>query len=57
MAPELLRRTTPGGHLILSGILSEKSGWVVEEFVKNGASLLAESADGQWTALLFHRST
>ena len=55
MAPELLRRTAPGGHLVLSGILAEKSGWVVEEFVKNGASLLAESADGQWTALLFRR--
>jgi len=23
--------------------------------VKNGASLLAESVDGQWTALLFRR--
>ena len=55
MAPELLRRTTPGGHLILSGILAEKSGWVVEEFVKNGAVLRAESTDGQWTALLFRR--
>jgi hypothetical protein len=28
---------------------------VVEEFVKIGASLFAESADGQWTALLFRR--
>lgn len=55
MAPELLRRTAPGGHLILSGILTEKSGWVVEEFTKNGASLRAESVDGQWTALLFRR--
>ena len=55
MAPDLLRRTTPGGHLILSGILAEKSGWVVEELVKNGADLLAETADGQWTALLFRR--
>jgi ribosomal protein L11 methyltransferase len=55
MAPELLRRTAPGGHLILSGILAEKSGWVVDEFVKNGASLLAESADGQWATLLFRR--
>ena len=50
-----MRRTAPGGHLILSGILSEKSSWVVEEFVKNGASLLAEAADGQWTALLLRR--
>jgi ribosomal protein L11 methyltransferase len=55
MAPELLRRTAPGGHLILSGILAEKSGWVVDEFVKNGASLLAESVDGQWTTLRFRR--
>ena len=55
MAPELLRRTAPDGHLILSGILAEKSGWVIEEFVKNGAALLAESVDGQWTALLFRR--
>jgi len=55
MAPDLLRRTNPGGHLVLSGILAEKSEWVVDEFVKNGASLLAESVDGQWTALLFRR--
>ena len=53
MAPELLRRTAPGGHLILSGILAEKSVWVAGEFVKCGATLRAESADGQWTALLF----
>jgi ribosomal protein L11 methyltransferase len=55
MAPDLLRRTAPGGHLILSGILTEKSGWVVEEFAKNGASRVSEAVDGQWTALLLRR--
>jgi len=55
MAPELVQRTTPGGHLILSGILAEKSDWVVEEFGKIGASLLAKSVDGQWAALLLRR--
>lgn len=55
MAPELLRRTAPGGHLVLSGILAEKSGWVVEEFAKNGASRVSEAVDGQWSALLLRR--
>ena len=36
-------------------IIRKTSDRVVEEYVKNGASLLSESADGQWTALLLHR--
>jgi len=55
MAADLARRTAPGGHLILSGILAEKSGWVIEEFGKNGASPVAETVDGPWAALLLRR--
>lgn len=55
LSPELVQRTSPGGHLVLSGILAEKSGWVTEEFGKNGASPLAETVDGQWSALLLRR--
>ena len=55
LASELVRRTVPGGHLILSGILTEKSGWVIEEFGKNGASPIGEAVDGQWAALLLRR--
>lgn len=52
LASELVRRTAPGGHLVLSGILDGKSGWVVEEFEKHGAALVSETIDGQWAALL-----
>ncbi|HWS15091.1 MAG TPA: 50S ribosomal protein L11 methyltransferase [Candidatus Methylomirabilis sp.] len=55
MAADLVLRTAPGGHLILSGILAEKSGWVIEEFGKNGASPVAETVDGPWAALLLRR--
>jgi ribosomal protein L11 methylase PrmA len=40
---------------VLSGILTEKSGWVVEEFNRNGASLVEEKTDGQWAALLLRK--
>jgi ribosomal protein L11 methylase PrmA len=41
--------------MILSGILTEKSGWVEEEFGGEGARLLKRKSDGQWTALLLRR--
>ena len=55
LAGDLVARCAPGGHLILSGILGEKAGWVSEEFRRHGAVPVSESADGQWSALLLRR--
>ncbi len=55
MAADLVSRCAPGGHLVLSGILKEKAGWVVEEFAQQGATVVGEAEDGQWAALLLRR--
>ncbi len=55
LAAQILALCAPEGRLVLSGILKEKSGWVVEEYVKHGASLAEEATDGQWAALLLRR--
>jgi ribosomal protein L11 methyltransferase len=46
----------PGGRLVLSGILKEKSGWVAEEYGRHGAALVGESIDGEWSALLLRKA-
>lgn len=51
----LLARLAPGGRLLLSGILDEKSGWVCGEFEAEGAALVEERRAGQWAALLLRR--
>lgn len=55
LAKEIVARCAPGGWLVLSGILREKSGWVAEEFLACGASLIEEATDGQWAALLLRK--
>jgi ribosomal protein L11 methyltransferase len=55
LAADLASRCAPGGHLVLSGILKEKTGWVTEEFARHGAILVEEATDGQWAALLLRR--
>ncbi|GAB4233871.1 MAG: 50S ribosomal protein L11 methyltransferase [Deltaproteobacteria bacterium] len=55
LAADLTRRTAPGGHLVLSGILAEKGGWVAGEFERRNVSLVAKTVDGQWAALLLRR--
>jgi len=55
LAEDLVARCAPGGHLVLSGILAEKAGWVADEFRRHGATLAEKAADGQWAALLLLR--
>ena len=55
LSEAIVARCAPGGRIVLSGILKEKSGWVVEEYAKHGASLVEEATDGEWSALLFRR--
>ncbi len=55
LSDAIVARCAPGGRIVLSGILREKSGWVVEEYGKHGVSLVEEATDGEWSALLFRR--
>jgi len=55
LAADLVARCAPGGHLVLSGIVAEKAGWVSDEFRRHGATPVSEAADGQWAALLLRR--
>lgn len=55
LSAAVVARCAPGGRMILSGILTEKSGWVVEEFGTHGASLVEEATDGEWSALLLRK--
>jgi ribosomal protein L11 methyltransferase len=55
MEKDLAARCAPGGWLVLSGILTEKSPWVEEEYLRGGARLVRRATDGQWTALLLRR--
>ena len=52
---EIVARCAPGGGLILSGILTEKSGWVEEEFLAEGARRVKRKTENQWAALLLRR--
>jgi len=55
LAPDLVARCAPGGHLVLSGILAEKCAWIVGEFSQHGAAVAEQATDGQWAALLLRR--
>jgi ribosomal protein L11 methyltransferase len=52
---EIVSRCVPGGLLVLSGILTEKCGWVEEEFREEGAHPVNRKTDGQWAAVLLRR--
>jgi ribosomal protein L11 methyltransferase len=52
---EVVSRCVPGGFLVLSGILTEKCGWVEEEYREEGAHPVNRKTDGQWAALLLRR--
>jgi len=52
---EITARLSPGGSLVLSGILSEKSDSVAREYEAIGCRLVGKKEEGQWAALLFRR--
>jgi len=57
LAESIAARCAPGGRLILSGIIKEKSGWVVEEVSRHQMKLVTETIDGEWAALLFRKES
>ena len=54
MAPMLIARTRPGGHLILAGILAREADSVAKAY-RPQLRRIATRADGPWTALVLRR--
>ncbi len=52
---EIAARCAPGGAILLSGILTEKSAWVAQEYAEAEWRLAGQRDDGQWSALLLRR--
>lgn len=53
MAPALIARLKPGGHLVLSGLLAPESAEIRAAF--GALSFVEETTDGEWIALVFAR--
>ena len=57
MAPLLVARVTPGGFLILSGILTGKEGLVTDGFAPFDLVPLPPAREGEWSCLVYRRTT
>jgi ribosomal protein L11 methyltransferase len=55
LSRQLSDRVLPGGHLILSGIITEKADMVKEAF--RGLSLEKELMEGEWVSLLYKKAS
>ena len=54
--PPLTEPLAPGGHLILSGILAEKVGLVLEAAQRHGLELVEQRQEEDWVALVLARA-
>lgn len=55
LGPELFSRVQPSGHLILSGILTEKEEYVMEGFAGFRLDLVETTRREEWSCLMFRR--
>jgi ribosomal protein L11 methyltransferase len=55
MAPELIKRVSPGGFLILSGILTEKENIVMQGFSTRETNPAEISREAEWSCMVFSR--
>jgi ribosomal protein L11 methyltransferase len=51
LAPEMARRVAPGGHAILSGLLTEQGDSVAEVYSRHGFNEVDRDDIGEWTCL------
>ena len=56
LAPYLGKRLSPGGSLVLSGILAEKEGLVRSGFSSQPLEYLATLLEGEWVALHYRKN-
>jgi ribosomal protein L11 methyltransferase len=55
LAPEMARRVAPGGHAILSGLLTDQGEGVAEVYARHGFNLVHRDDIGDWTCLTMRR--
>lgn len=56
LAPEMQRHTAPGGHAILSGILTSQTDEVVSTYRNCGFDLVDRNDLGDWSALIMKKA-
>lgn len=57
MAGDIAARTEPGGHVVLSGLLSRQTALVMARYRARGLRLLQEWRVGAWSTLLLRRGS
>ena len=55
MAADIAARTAPGGHVVLSGLLTRQVAFVLARYRPHGLRLLREWRIGPWSTLLLRR--
>ncbi|TDK51785.1 50S ribosomal protein L11 methyltransferase [Antarcticimicrobium luteum] len=55
LAPDLAAHLRPEGYAILSGILNEQAGDVIEVYARSGVNLVESEKIGDWTTLLLRK--
>jgi ribosomal protein L11 methyltransferase len=55
LAPEMARRVAPGGHAILSGLLTDQGAGVAELYARHGFNQVHRDDIGDWTCLTLRR--
>lgn len=55
LLPDIAPRTTPGGHVILSGLLNDQAEEVTGHYARNGFNLIEAERIGDWSTLLLRR--
>lgn len=56
LAGDIVRHTRPGGHIVLSGLLTHQTAWVMARYRAHGVRLVNEWRLGSWSTLLLRRS-
>ena len=52
LAEDIIQHMTPGGHVILSGILKEQKNTVADHFKGHGLNIIDDEPLGEWVSLL-----
>lgn len=55
LAPDMAKHAAPGGHLILSGLLTVQSESILDAYVAQGFSLKEHTQIGEWSTLVLLR--
>ncbi len=56
LAPALAANLSPGGILVVSGIIAERTDAVLSSLHQNGLSLVEQRNDGDWVALIAYKT-